>query len=139
MEKVSECYCCNLKKSAGWISDYYDKAVMESGLTMSQYYLLRKLAKLENANITVWAKEADLERTTMVRNVKVLEKHNFIELTEGSGKTYCLSDYGREALEIAIPIWEKKQQEMEEFLGTDDIEALLRIASKLNHLKEKAE
>ncbi len=137
MERVSECYCCNLKKSAGWISDYYDKAVIESGLTMSQYYLLRKLVKLENANITAWAKEADLERTTMVRNVKVLEKHKLIELTEGSGKTYCLSHHGRDALEIAIPIWEKKQKEMEEFLGDEDIEALLRIASKLNNLREE--
>ena len=139
MEKVSKCYCCNLKKSASWISDYYDKAVSESGLTMSQYYLLRKLAKLESANITVWAKEADLERTTMVRSVKVVEKHGLIELTEGSGKTYQLSEHGNDALEIAIPIWEEKQREMEEFLGEDDIEALLRIASKLNHLKEKSE
>ncbi len=139
MEKISECYCYNLKKSASWILDYYDSAVMESGLTMSQYYLLRKLAKLGSANITAWANEADLERTTMVRNVKVLEKHNLIKLVSGSGKTYGLSDHGKEALETAIPIWEKKQREMETFLGEEDTEALLRIASKLQHLKEKTE
>ncbi len=139
MDKVSECYCCNLKKSAGWISDYYDKAVIESGLTMSQYYLLRKLAKMEAANITAWAKEAELERTTMVRNVKVLEKHDLIELVAGSGKTYSLSQHGKEALNIAMPIWEKRQRELEEFLGEEDIDALLRIASKLQHLKERTE
>ena len=68
----SNCYCTNLRRSANAISDFYDTALKEAGLTISQYYLLVNLSRLGTANITHWAEHVGLNRSTMVRNIKLL-------------------------------------------------------------------
>lgn len=131
----SECYCTNLRRSANAISDFYDEELKETGLTISQYYLLINLKRLKSANTTYWAEFVGLDRSTMVRNIKVLQSRRFIEPTEGHGKTFKLSKTGEKALEAAIPIWNMAQKKIEMFLGQDDSKAILRIGSRLQELK----
>ncbi len=132
----SPCYCTNLRRSANFITDYYDNAMKQAGLTAAQYYLLINLFRLQKANITHWAQRVGLDRSTMVRNIKVLENRGFIEITEGHGKMYRLSALGVETLEAAMPLWNEAQRKMEVLLGEKDIEALMRIADKLQMLDE---
>lgn len=131
----SECYCTNLRRSANSVSDFYDNALKGTGLTIAQYYLLINLSRLERANITHWSERVGLDRSTMVRNIKVLEAHDLIEHTQGHGKTFTLSEVGRKTLEAAIPAWQEAQKQIEAFLGKEDAEALLRIASKFQSLR----
>lgn len=105
----------------------------ETGLTISQYYLLINLQRLKSANITRWAEFVGLDRSTMVRNIKVLQFRCFIEPAEGHGKTFRLSETGEKALEAAVPVWNIAKK-METFLGEDDSKAILRIGSKLQKL-----
>ena len=132
----SECYCTNLRRSANAVSDFYDRALKETGLTIAQYYLLINLSRLQSANITHWAGRVGLDRSTMVRNIKLLESRNLIEKTEGHGKTFTLSAAGKKSLEAAVTVWNEAQKKMELFLGKEDAEAILRIGSKLQTLKE---
>ena len=132
----SECYCTNLRRSANTVSDFYDNALKDTGLTIAQYYLLINLSRLQSANITHWANRVGLDRSTMVRNIKLLESHDLIEKTEGHGKTFTLSAAGKKSLEAAVPVWNDAQKKMELFLGKEDSEAILRIGSKLQALKE---
>ena len=132
----SECYCTNLRRSANAVSDFYDNALRDTGLTIAQYYLLINLSRLESANITHWAQRVGLDRSTMVRNIKLLESHNLIEKAEGHGKTFTLSAIGEKTLEAAVPVWNEAQKKLELFLGKEDSEAILRIGSKLQNLKE---
>ena len=132
----SECYCTNLRRSANAVSDFYDSALKDTGLTIAQYYLLINLSRLQSANITHWAERVGLDRSTMVRNIKLLESRNLIEKTEGHGKTFTLSAVGKKSLEAAVTVWNEAQKKMELFLGKEDAEAILRIASKLQTLKE---
>lgn len=127
----SECYCTNLRRSANAVSSFYDAKLKEAGITVSQYFLLVNLQRLEKANITHWAEFVRLDRSTMVRNIKVLLSHNLIEQTVGSGKTFQLSETGEQALAYAIPLWEAAQKEIEEHLGEEDSKAILRLESKL--------
>lgn len=130
----SACYCTNLRRCANAISDFYDKELKETGMSIAQYYLLINLKRMENANITHWAERVGLERSTMVRNIKVLEARGLIEQTHGHGKTFSLSETGKKALDEAIPVWEQAQKKMELFLGEEDSNAILRIGSKLQEL-----
>lgn len=130
----SKCYCTNLRRSANTVSEFYNAALMETGLTAAQYYLLVNLMRLEKANITHWAERVGLDRSTMVRNIRLLEARDLIRKTEGSGKTFTLSNQGRAVLDRAIPIWEEAQRKIQCFLGEEDSEALLRIGSKLQAL-----
>ena len=132
----SECYCTNLRRSAGFVSDFYDKAMEETGLTAAQYYLLINLSRLKAVNVTHWAERVGLDRSTMIRNIRVLENHGYIELSEGHGKVYTLTQHGTDTLEATVPIWNKAQKQIETFLGKEDADAILRIGSKLQLLEE---
>ncbi|MCJ7855659.1 MarR family winged helix-turn-helix transcriptional regulator [Lachnospiraceae bacterium NSJ-143] len=133
----SNCYCTNLRRSANAISDFYDTALKEAGLTISQYYLLVNLSRLGTANITHWAEHVGLNRSTMVRNIKLLQSRNLIDAVEGHGKTFALSSNGKEVLDMAMPLWQEAQTRIETLLGSDDIETLFRISEKIQTVNEK--
>ena len=131
----SSCYCTNIRRCSNILPDFYDEARKESGLTIAQYYLLINLSRLGKANITHWAEYIGLDRSTMVRNVQLLQKREYIEETEGNVKTFMLSATGIEVLEQAKAGWDKAQAELEDFLGKDDAGELLRIGRKLQGLR----
>lgn len=131
----SQCYCTNLRRSANAITDYYDLVLKESGLTVAQYYLLINLSRIEKANITQWADNVCLDRSTMVRNVKILQTHGLIEEIAGHGKTFTLSPKGRRSLEAAIPMWNAAQEKIKNVLGKEDTGAILRIGEKIQALR----
>ncbi|WP_270810773.1 MarR family winged helix-turn-helix transcriptional regulator [Hungatella effluvii] len=132
----STCYCTNLRRSANAMSEFYDSALKEAELTISQYYLLVNLSRLGKANITHWSERVGLDRSTMVRNIKPLQSRGLIEGAEGHGKTFTLSEKGHHALDTATVIWQQMQEKMEQFLGKEDAGAILRIGSRLQDLKD---
>lgn len=133
----SLCYCTNLRRSSNVISDFYDASLRAAGLTVAQYFLLITLFRLKSANITHWAEHVGLERSTMVRNIKLLESRGFVKLTEGRGKVFALSGKGEEVLKLAIPLWEKAQEQIEAILGKRDAEAVYRINEKLQQISRQ--
>ena len=132
MKYESECYCTNLRRAAGAVADFYDELLKPSGLTAAQYSLLTNLAKLERANITHWAERVGLERSTLVRNLKPLQERGLVEATEGHGKVFRLSESGQRAIEVAGPLWEQAQAQIENLLGEESLclRLLLRKLSK---------
>lgn len=132
----SKCYCTNLRRSTNIISAFYDSTLKDSGLTVAQYYLLIHLSRLEAANITHWSRAVGLDRSTMVRNIKLLQVHGYVQTTEGHGKVFTLSPEGRQVLTSAVPLWQQAQERIEAVLGSEDIQALLRISAKLQSLDE---
>lgn len=131
----SLCYSTNLRRSANRISEYYNKQIKPAGITAAQFSLLNNLRRMNQANVTDWAQAVGLERTTMIRNIRPLESGGFIQRAEGHGKTYKLSRKGENILKKADPLWQKAQRNIEEFLGDDDAEAILRISRKLQALE----
>ena len=127
----SPCYCTNLRRSANWATELYDKALAPSGLSVPQYYLLINLSRMEKANTARWAEQVGLERTTLVRNVRLLEERGLVTQTEGRGRTFTLTDTGRETLARAVVCWKEAQKEMVALLGEEDAQAALRICEKL--------
>ncbi|MBD5169959.1 MAG: winged helix-turn-helix transcriptional regulator [Oscillibacter sp.] len=135
----STCYCTNLRRSARIISDFYDAALKDAEVTVAQYYLLINLSRLGSANITHWAEHVGLDRSTMVRNIKLLQTRGFVRTVEGHGKVFALSPEGERVLELAIPLWQKAQEQIEAVLGKDDTEAIFRISEKLQGTKRGPE
>lgn len=130
----SICYCTNLRRSANMLSDIYDACLKPSGVTVAQYYLLVNLSRLGSANITHWAQRVGLDRSTMVRNIKPLQTRGYVETTKGRGKVFTLTPEGEHVLELAIPIWERTQAKIQEALGDDDTQTLVRISEKLQEI-----
>ena len=120
-----DCYCALLRRSAQSLTTLYDEGLAPAGLSITQFNLLTR------ANGTQWAEAAGLERTTLVRNIKGLEKQGWLQRAEGSGKTYELSPAGKAILSEARPRWQAIQDKVAAILGPADAAALERIQEKL--------
>ena len=131
----SPCYCTNLRRGALWATEYYDRMLAPSGLSVPQYYLLINLSRMEKANLSQWAERVGLDRTTMVRNVKTLENKGLVTPVEGRGKTFTLTDLGKSTLVQGVALWERAQEQLRSSIGEEDAEALLRICRKLQSME----
>lgn len=131
----SPCYCTNLRRGALWATEYYDRMLVPSGLSVPQYYLLINLSRMEKANLSQWAERVGLDRTTMVRNVKTLENKGLVTPAEGRGKTFALTDTGKSTLAQGVALWERAQERLRDSIGDADADALLRICRKLQSVE----
>ncbi len=136
MISKSVCYCTNLRRGANAITDCYDRALKAIGVTITQYAQLVHLKRLGSANTTQWADYLGLDRSTMVRNIRLLVERQLVTRTEGHGKTWMLSPAGEDLVARTGPLWQKVQQKVARVLGSDDAAALLRIAEKLQQLQD---
>ena len=133
----SPCYRTNVARALGALNDIYDENMNVPGLSISQYQLIVNLQRLGHANTTEWSEYAGLNRSTMVRNVRTLEKNGWVEVVEGGpGKQFALTAAGVRTLEEARPGWQKTQDAIVRYLGRDDATALIRICRKLQQGKE---
>ena len=135
---VSPCYCINLRRAAGAVTDFYENTFDELGLSVAQYYLLKSLSRLAPVTTTRLAEEVGLERSTLVRNMRVLQKNGWVDDVSGSLKhQFQLSGKGHVLLSQAVPLWEKAQSGFVEKLGQEDTAELMRLLRKVQDMKDR--
>ncbi|WP_319761100.1 MarR family winged helix-turn-helix transcriptional regulator [Maridesulfovibrio sp.] len=121
------------------VTQFYDQMLAPSGLKGTQYSLLRYVEQLEPVNMTELAKHMGLDRTTLVRNAKPLEAQGLLASARGRDlRTHelHLTEPGREKLKEATVMWQKAQDNLEEFLGSTQLENLLVLVGKLHQVAE---
>ena len=78
---VTDCTCFNLRKAARAVTQYYDDALRPSGLRVTQFSLLSVIKQFGTVNIGTLADEAVMDRTTLTRNLKLLEQEGLVTIT----------------------------------------------------------
>ena len=124
------CFCILLRQAARKSSSVYDKALAPLGINVAQFSLLRKIARAQSISLTELARLADLDRSTMGRNAKVLQRMDLIEQTSGEDhrETHiALTSTGRDLVERGGPLWDQAQKEIEAKLGSEGVEQLLTL------------
>ena len=124
------CFALHARMTARLLSRVYD-----ADLRLAQFGLLGAIAHGTTASETALAERLGLERTTLVRNLKLLEEKGWIEPVAGDGRgvRHRLTEAGREKFESAIPLWEAAQRRIEGKLGEvapDDARLALRALRK---------
>lgn len=125
--RSSTCHCINIRRAANAVTSYYDKWLSEAGLTLNQYSLLSNIHKIEPCSVAALSRCVRLERTTLVRNLKLLRSMGWIcdEADPGNRKSKIrLTESGVEKIQMAKPCWEKAQTGIEERLGKDAMRKL---------------
>ncbi|TCQ81036.1 MarR family transcriptional regulator [Ochrobactrum sp. BH3] len=124
------CFCILLRQAARKSSSVYDQALAPLGINVAQFSLLRKIARAQSISLTELARLADLDRSTMGRNAKVLQRMDLIEQTPGEDhrETHiALTAMGRDLVERGAPLWDEAQEEIEAKLGSEGVEQLLTL------------
>lgn len=127
-EVAAVCTCFNLRKASRAITQLYDQVLQPSGLLATQFTLLVAISVAGSATVTRLAQELVMDRTTLTRNLKPLERQGLIEIEPGQDqrtRVVSLTDKGHKALARAIPLWEQAQAHIVEGLGQSRWSALL--------------
>lgn len=122
------CICFGMRKAARAVTQFYDGFLKPSGLKTTQFTLLTATAALGPVPLSVLADAVVMDRTTLGRNLKPLERDGLIEIVPGDDRRtrlVDLTDRGRRTLADAVGLWERAQQEMVRNLDTDSPKELL--------------
>lgn len=124
----SACACYNIRKAARLITQLYDTIMEPSGLLGTQFVLMAAVGRAGAANLTRLAQAMGMDRTTLTRNLRPLERQGFIEMDAGlDRRTHIvrLTEPGRQALEAALPLWRRAQDIVISRFGQQRTTALL--------------
>jgi DNA-binding MarR family transcriptional regulator len=137
-QEGSSCVSFNIRKAARAVTQLYDERMRPLGLRSTQLPILGKTLTLEPVTVTHLAKATMTDRTTLTRNLRLLEKQGLIQVDMGHDRRereVRLTDRGREVLAHVYPIWKEVQAEVAKRFGS---ERLARLLSELSALVEVA-
>ena len=117
---VSErCAAFRVRKAARVVTRVYDEALRPIDLKITQFTLLISIQMGEPESITELAEILGMERTTLTRNLSVLERAGLIDVREEGGRArhMVVTEKGLEKLALAHPLWEEAQGRVETSMG----------------------
>jgi len=129
---LPDCACYNLQKATRAVSQFYNKMLKPVGLRGTQFTILRVLAVMDSVNITNMANRMVVDRTTLTRNLRPLEKRKLLEIVPGKdqrSREVRLTEKGRDTLKSAVPLWEEAQKRFSEELGIRSFQDLFTMMS----------
>ena len=109
---IDGCACTRLRTAARTMTRAYDDALRPAGLNASQLAILAAVDVDEATSIAALSKRLAVDRTTLSRNLKPLEKAKLIRVgLEGwkRSKTVHVTPEGRQRLVRATVLWESVQ------------------------------
>jgi DNA-binding MarR family transcriptional regulator len=125
---VQRCTCFSFRKAARAVTQYYDEVLRPSGLRTTQFSLLMMLRAAGTLSITELAEQAVMDRTTLKRNLDLLERERLVRIRAGKDarvREVSLTDLAVRKLDAALPYWETAQGQVTGKLGRGRSERLL--------------
>ncbi len=125
---VQQCTCFNLRKAARAVTQYYDEVLRPSGLRATQFSLLMVLRAAGTLSMTELADMAVMDRTTLKRNLDLLERERLVRVRAGEDarvREVSLTDAAVQRLDAALPYWEAAHSRVTGKLGRGRSERLL--------------
>lgn len=129
---TSDCYCVILRGISRRITALYDEALAPVGISVAQFALLRRIRRAQPVSLTELARLSDLDRSTVGRNVRVLERDGHVRSVAARDQreqALELTPAGEKVLVDGAPFWDAAQARVEELIGPaggETLRALLR-------------
>jgi DNA-binding MarR family transcriptional regulator len=128
------CHCILLRKASRKISSYYDEALAPLGVNIGQFSLLRNIRSMEPVSLTDLALRVELDRSTVGRNTKVLDRMGLVAIGAGDDQREALlslSEAGHALLAQGAPLWDGVQAKIEDRLGREKTQQLQELLTAL--------
>jgi DNA-binding MarR family transcriptional regulator len=128
MEMGQSCIGFNLRKTVRAVTQAYDDAFRPLGLRGTQFSLLAAIRVLGPITVNRLAEPIVMDRTTLTRNLRPLEKQGLVRINPGKDKRereVTLTTEGTKMLAQAVPIWKDVQARLTANMGKDRVTALL--------------
>ncbi len=135
---LGSCACLQFRRTSRAVSALYDDFLSSAGLTVTQYALLVSIARAQGISRTLLAAKLEMDRTTLTRNLRPLERDGFVTQKSGADlreRILGLTASGRKRLDRSFPFWEAAQRAFFSEFGQDRFEilrSLLRHAAEVS-------
>ena len=116
------------------VSQLYDDHLRPTGIRGTQFALMVVIKLTGPVLVSKLAEYAVMDRTTLTRNLDILEKQGLIELNQGSDKRtrlVSITQKGMLMLDQAYPLWEQAQNKVNGALGQTRLQSLMADLSIL--------
>jgi DNA-binding MarR family transcriptional regulator len=130
------CLCANARRAALALTSLYDEALAPHGLKVTQFSLLHAVRRREAPNLSALAGATGLDRSTLGRNLRVLEEQGLVALSPGDDqrdRVVALTPRGDAALRAATRTWLGLQERVSGALG-EDAGRLLEVTRRATEL-----
>jgi len=121
LPKAEDCNCFAVRSAARHVSQFYDRFLAPTGLRTTQFSILAKLNRKGPLTINELAKDMVMDRTTLGRNVRPLERDGLIAIeaaqSDRRAKKLRLTNAGEKRLRAAIKTWSRAQARFEMTFG----------------------
>ena len=141
------CTCGELRKAARAITLLYDNAFKSSGLLSTQFGVLQVLCDNDSIQISDLACKLGMDRTTLTRNLSVLERDGFIKISQGKDhrtRIVTATQKGYDTISKTILIWSEIQCKVKQKLGENlwqelmhNLNELLKVTDQLTNETDK--
>ena len=126
--KPEICNCSALRQATRHVTRFYDAFLSPAGLRATQFSILAKLRQRGPLTITALAAEMVMDRTTLGRNIRPLQRKGLVAVVSGRrdhrSKELHLTETGLERLRAAGAPWREAQQRFEALFGIERAFAL---------------
>lgn len=119
--ETTRCLCLASRRAARAITREFDQALRARGLRATQFTLLAALHLAGPRSIGELAELLSADRTTLTRNLAVLEQQGWVKLRvdrdDARSRLPAITARGSRTLEAALPAWRVVQQRLLGQLG----------------------
>ena len=128
LSSVENCTCFNLRRVTRIITQCFDAELRKYGIRVTQTPILSALQARSGWSMAELSDWLGMERTTLVRNVRPLQREGLIKISGGGRGGHvelAITAKGQAALSKMLPGWRSAQQKVVATLGEKRWSAIL--------------
>ena len=128
MSAVENCVCFNLRWVTWAVTQFYDAEMRRHGIRPTQGSILASLQAKDSWNMAELSDWLGMERTTLVRNLRPLQRDGFVKAVgggRGNRVELTITTKGRKQVEKLAPAWKSAQSAAVKTLGEKRWSAIL--------------
>lgn len=123
------CACATARQVARVLTQLYDSRLRDVGIEAPQFALMMALETHGPCTQGTLGRRHALDKTTVSRNLKLLERNRWIESSVASDRRerqLVLTAEGRKRLAAAKPVWKKAQEQLRSGMTKAQWDAMFR-------------
>ena len=131
------CACRKMRQASRKITRMYDEMLRPAGIKATQFNVLAIVALGDEATLTELAETLGMDRTTLSRNLRPLERDGLVEVSaEGyrRARSANITNKGVAVMEKALPLWRSAQKSLKRRLGDDIWDRIQIELAEVGHL-----
>jgi DNA-binding MarR family transcriptional regulator len=139
---IEQSPCAALRAANRAVTQFYDLVLAPTGLKATQFVALQAINDSVEISQCQFARDHAVAVETLSRRFSGLRRKGYLQVRTGSRhaeRIYSLTEKGREALQHAIPHWERAQKRLRQVLGEEEWHAMLEMMDRVRSAALHAE